>query len=273
MIKKPFVFSGGGARGFAHLGVAKALGEKGVFPSAISGTSAGAVAGAFLANGFTPDEIIELMSGKLSRKMMGWHSLRTGLMSFSGVASFIEANLRYKTFEELPIPLYITATSFVDGTQRIFHEGKLIDAIIASCSIPAIFPAYEIDGIPYVDGALANNLPVEPFLKNKKDIIAVHVNPIWDLNGRRGLRAIVERAFNLSFVALTKQSADGCLMFIEPKALIDYTLFDLGKSAEIIAIGYDYAIQYLEQNPSLIIEEKLLKKIRRKVEQLLKTEE
>lgn len=272
MIKKPFVFSGGGARGFAHLGVAKALAEKGVFPSAISGTSAGAVAGAFLANGFSPEEVIEMLAGKLSRRMMGWHSLRTGLMSFKGVAEFLDNNLRYKTFEELPIPLYVTATSFVDGRQRIFHEGKLIDAIIASCAIPAIFPAYEIDDIPYVDGALANNLPVEPFLNNKQNIIAVHVNPIWDLNGRRGLRAIVERAFNLSFIAITKQSAEGCLMFIEPKALIDYNLFDLGRSTEIIEIGYQYAINYLEQNPELLKEDKLLKKFKRKFNKLLKTD-
>lgn len=272
MIRKPFVFSGGGARGFAHLGVAKALEEKGVFPSAISGTSAGAVAGAFLSNGFSPEEVIELLGGKLSRRMMGWHSLRTGLMSFKGVADFLQNNLRYKTFEQLPIPLYITATSFVDGQQRIFHEGSIIDAICASCAIPAIFPAYEIDDIPYVDGALANNLPVEPFLKNKQDIIAVHVNPIWDLNGRKGLRAIVERAFNLSFVAITKQSAEGCLMFIEPKALIDYNLFDLGRSSDIIEIGYNYAVHYLEQNPELLKDEKLLKKFRRNFNKLLQTD-
>lgn len=268
MIKKPFVLSGGGARGFAHLGVAKALAEKEVFPSAISGTSAGAVVGAFLANGFTPDEIIEMLAGKLSRRMIGWNSFRVGLMSFTKVADYIEQNLRYKTFEELPIPLYITATSFVDGRQRIFKNGSIKEAIMASCAIPAIFPAYEIESIPYVDGALANNLPIEPFRKNKKNIIAIHVNPIWDINEKSGLRAIVERAFHLSFVALTRQSANGCHMFIEPKDLINYNLFDLGKANEIVKVGYEYGVSFLLENPDLIKEDSLLKRLKLKINQI-----
>lgn len=270
MIKKPFVLSGGGARGFAHLGVAKALDEKGVFPSAISGTSAGAIAGAFLANGFTPDETIEILAGKLSRKMIGWNSFRLGLMSFRRIGEYIEQNLRYKTFEELPIPLFITATSFVDGRQKVFKRGSIVEAITASCAIPAIFPAYEVDGIPYIDGALSNNLPVEPFHRHKKDIISIHVNPIWDLNEKRGLRAIVERAFHLSFVGMTRRSADGCLMFIEPKDLINFTLFDLNRANEIVEVGYQYGVNYLLENPHFFKKETFFKKIGANIKQLVK---
>lgn len=270
MIKKPFVLSGGGARGFAHLGVAKALAEKGVYPQAISGTSAGAIAGAFLANGFTPEEVIEILAGKLNGRMMGWNSLRTGLMSFRRVGEYIERNLRYKTFEELPIPLYITATSFVDGRQKVFKKGNLMEAITASCAIPAIFPAHEIEGIPYVDGALANNLPIEPFRRNKKDIIAVHVNPIWDIHEKRGLRAIVERAFHLSFAAVTRQSAHGCLMFIEPKDLIHYNIFDLGRANEIVDVGYTYAEKFLNEHQDLIKQDALLKRLKMNIKQFIK---
>lgn len=260
MIKRPFVLSGGGARGFAHLGVVKALGENGIHPSAISGTSAGAIAGAFLANGYHPDEIIEILAGKLNRRMLGWPSFSVGFMSFKKVGEYLERNLRYKTFEELPTPLFITATSFIDGSQKIFDSGKLIDAITASCAIPAIFPVYEIDGIPYVDGALSNNLPVEPFLRQKRNIIAVHVNPIWDLDGTKGLRSVVERAFHLSFIGTTRRSAEGCQMFIEPPELIDYSLFDLGKAVNIIEVGYKYGINYLEENAHLIKEDGFVKK-------------
>lgn len=264
------MLSGGGARGFAHLGVAKALRERDIFPSAISGTSAGAIAGAFLANGFTPEEVIEILAGKLSRKMIGWNSLRLGLMSFKKVAEYIEQNLRYKTFEKLPIPLYITATSFVDGRQKIFKKGSIMEAVMASCAIPAIFPAYEVGGIPYVDGALSNNLPIEPFRRDKKNIIAIHVNPIWDLNEKRGLRAIVERAFHLSFVAITRQSAHGCHMFIEPRDLINYNIFDLGKANEIVNVGYEYGVNYLLENPSLIKEDPLLKRLKTNIKQFIK---
>lgn len=271
MIKKPFVLSGGGARGFAHLGVIKALREEGVFPSAISGTSAGAVAGAFIANGFTPEEVIEILAGKLSRKMLGWNSLSTGLVSFKKLREYIDANLRYKTFEELPIPLYVTATSFIDGGQKIFNKGSLIDAITASCAIPAIFPAFDIDNIPYVDGGLCNNLPVEPFQRRKRNIICVHVNPIWDLREKKSLRGIVERAFHLSFAEMVRQSAQGCLMYIEPKDLIRYNLFDLSKANEIVEVGYVYGQKYLLENAHLLKQTTFFQKLRSNFIQLSKS--
>lgn len=269
MIKRPFVLSGGGARGFAHLGVVKALEERGIYPSAISGTSAGAIAGAFLANGFSPDETSEILAGKLSRKMLGWNSLSVGLISFKRIGEYVEKNLRHKTFEELPIPLFITATSFIDGRQKVFNKGSIVEALTASCAIPAIFPAFEIDNIPYVDGGLSNNLPVEPFNPYRKDIVGIHVNPIWDLNEKRGLRAIMERAFNLSFVGVVRQSARHCHMFIEPKDLIKFSLFDLNKAEEIIKVGYEYGVNYLLENPDLIKEDPLLKKVKAAIKEIL----
>lgn len=270
MIKKPFVLSGGGARGFAHLGVVKALQERNIYPSEISSTSSGAIAGAFLANGFTPDETIELLAGKLSRRMLTWNFLRMGLVSYKRIIEYIEQNLRYQTFEELPIPFYITATSFIDGRQKIFSTGSIIEAINASCAIPAIFPAFEIDLVPYVDGGLSNNLPVEPFIHCKKDVICIHVNPIRDLSEKRGLWEIIDRAFHLSFVETVRQSADGCLMYIEPKDLINYNLFDLNKASEIINIGYNYAVSYLLENSHLIKEDTFSQKLKTNLRQLIK---
>jgi len=263
-MKKQFVLSGGGARGYAHLGVVKALGENNIYPAAISGTSAGAIAGAFLANGFTPDEIAEILADKIRLRMFGWNSLRQGLISFKKVGDYIEQNLRYRTFEELPIPLYISATSFVDGRQKIFNKGSIMEALTASCAIPAIFPALELDNVPYVDGGLSNNLPVEPFLLKKKDVISIHVNPIRDLSEKRGIMEIVERSFHLSFAEVVRQSAYGCHMFIEPKELVHYSLFDLRRSRDIIDVGYKYGIQYLVENPHLLRNETFVEKLKQK---------
>lgn len=262
-MKKPFVLSGGGARGFAHLGVIKALREQSIYPSEISGTSAGAIVGAFLANGYTVDEVIEIFAGKLSRRMFAWNSLRMGLVSFNKVGEYIKKNLRYHKFEELDMPLYITATSFIDGTQKIFNKGDIMEALTASCAIPAVFPAVEVDNVPYVDGGLFNNLPVEPFLNRKKDIICVHVNPIRDLSEKRGLWEIVDRSFHLSFVGKVRRSAHGCYMYIEPKELINYNLFELSKANEIIDIGYKYGVQYLIEHPDLIKDLSLIERLRR----------
>src|SRR5690606_11375970 len=84
------------------------------------------------------------------------------------------------------------ATSFIDGRQKIFSKGSIVEAITASCAIPTIFPALELECIPYVDGALSNNLPVEPFLLKKKNVISVHVNPIRDLSEKRVMMEIIE---------------------------------------------------------------------------------
>lgn len=271
-MKKAFVLSGGAARGFAHLGVAKALYEQGIYPSAISGTSAGAIAGLFLANGFTPDEIIEMLDGKLTVKMLTWHSIRNGLVSFKKIRTYLEENLRYTTFEELPIPLYVTATSYIDGRQKIFSRGNIMDAVEASCAIPAIFPSVEIDSVVYVDGGLASNLPVEPFAARKHDVIAVHVNPIRDLGNKRGLWETIDRSFHLSFANSVHSSAQNCFMYIEPKELINYGLFELNKSHEIIQIGYEYTKLYLAERTHLLTQdESLLGKLKAGVKNLLKS--
>ena len=87
----------------------------------------------------------------------------------------------------------------------------------------------------------------------------------------RGLRAIVERAFHLSFAAITRQSAHGCHMFIEPRDLINYNLFDLGKANEIVNVGYEYGVNYLLENPNLLKEDPLLKRLKTNIKQFIKS--
>lgn len=239
-IKFPIVFSGGGARGYAHLGVIKALNEAGIFPSAISGTSSGAIMAAFLANGFVPDEIVEIFSGKLKMSMLGWNSFRSGVMSMNKIKEFLNANLRVKTFEELHFPVYITATNFITGEQAIFNTGNMIDVMIASSSIPVMFPPVVINEIPYVDGGLSNNLPVEPFASTIHNVIAVYVNPIKKYNSEESMLELMDRAVHVSFRDKVNSSAKGCRMLIEPQPLTAYGLFDIHNIEDLVKIGYDY---------------------------------
>ncbi len=244
--KKLFVLSGGGCRGFAHLGAVKALQEYGIYPAEISGTSSGAIAGAFLANGFSPDEIKDIFIEKLNLNMFTRNEFKFGLISMKNIRIFLQKNLRYKKFEDLPIPFYATATSFADGSQHIFKSGNLIDAIVASSSIPMVFPPVVIHGIPFVDGGLSNNLPIEPFSDHKKDIVCIHVNPIKLFNRGEGVFNVIDRAIHLSFREKVNRSADGCFLFIEPKELDGYGLFDIQKIQEIFDIGYGFTKKLLK---------------------------
>jgi NTE family protein len=248
MKKKFFVLSGGGCRGFAHLGAVKALQESGIYPSEISGTSSGAIAGAFLANGFSPDEIKDIFIKKMNLNMLTRSQFKIGLISMKNIRILLQNNLRYKKFEDLPMPFYATATNFADGTQHIFNHGNIIDAIVASSSIPVVFPPVVIHGIPFVDGGLSNNLPVEPFSDKKKDVVCIHVNPIKSFTSGAGVFDIMDRAIHLSFREKVNRSSDGCFLFIEPKELAGYGLFDIQKIQEIVDIGYGFTKKLLMSN-------------------------
>ena len=234
------VLSGGGCRGFAHLGAIKALAESGIEPAQISGTSAGAIAGVFLANGFNPEEIKELFLSKLKLSMLAWNGFRLGLASLKNIRDFLEKNLRYTRFEDLPIPLYVTATDFVDGRQKIFSQGEYLDIILASCSIPALFPPVFIEGTPYVDGGLSNNLPIEPFNHKREEVITIYVNPIRPFNPKESMAEVMDRAIHLSFREMVSRSSAHCYLHLEPANLSKFGLFDLHKASDIFDIGYLY---------------------------------
>jgi NTE family protein len=236
-----FVLSGGGVRGFAHLGVLQALLEKGIQPEAIAATSAGSIVGAFIADGFAPQEIRELIQKNVGLGILfKWDNLRSGVITLQKFGDFMRKNLRHKRLESLPMPLFITATNFMDGSQKIFSTGDIVDAVMAASSIPGLFPPIVIDAIPYVDGGLCNNLPIEPFANFKQEVIAVHVNPIAPLSTGGSMLQVLDRTFHLSFVHMIKQSAEGCHLFIEPPELHQFALFDIPKLDAVYEVGYHY---------------------------------
>jgi NTE family protein len=243
----PIVLSGGGARGIAHLGAVKALAEHGFQPEAVSGTSAGAIAGAFLACGFSPDEIMEMFVGKVKLSMLSWNSSPMGLASMKKVREFLLKNLRCTRFEDLHFPLYIAATNFVNGRQHIFSKGNLIDPLVASSSVPALFPPVVIGNIPYVDGGLSSNLPVEPFCNGRENLICIYVNPPKDYAPQAHMLEVLDRTWHLSFREMVKRSAEGCYLYIEPPGLCKYGMFDTNRMPEIFDIGYQYTTEYLDR--------------------------
>jgi NTE family protein len=136
--KTGLVLSGGGARGFAHLGVLQALNESGIFPDIISGTSAGAIAGVLYADGHKPKEILGMMHSGSMLDYMRPTLPRNGLLQISGMEKILSANLRAKTFKDFKIP-FCTATDLNRGKAVYFSEGDLLTAVIASASIPVLF--------------------------------------------------------------------------------------------------------------------------------------
>jgi len=249
MNTRPFVLSGGGARGYAHLGVLKAFAEIDIFPEAIAATSAGSIAAAFICDGYSTDDVREIFKTHKLGLSMQWKNWSVGFLSLKKVEQVLKQTLRHTTFESLETPLFITATNFVNGAQTIFSKGDIIPAVLAASSIPMLFPPVEIDGVPYVDGGLSGNLPVEPLAKDYEHIIGVHVNPITPYNPAGGFLANVDRTLNMAISEPVLKNKQFCSRFIEPEGLGKFGMFDFAHLEQIYTTGLEYTQNLLRQFP------------------------
>ena len=152
------VLSGGGARGFAHIGVMQVLEERGIGVDAIAGTSMGAILGALYAAGYGASEIYDLADGLSWRDVIDV-SLQAGLLKGDKLKAFLSAHLP-RAFDELRIPLAVTTTDVETGEEHVVLTGSLVDAVRASSSFPGAFEPVEVDGRTLADGGIVNNLPV-----------------------------------------------------------------------------------------------------------------
>lgn len=233
--------SGGGARGFAHLGVLKALEEFGVIINKVSGTSAGSIVGAFYAAGYKPEEIYTIISNtgifKSVRPAWSW----TGFLSLDGFRDVLKKYLPENSFEALRLPLTIAATEIRLGKVVYFSEGELITPIIASSSIPALFNPVAFNNQVFIDGGIMDNFPVRPLVGNCDFIIGVHTNPISHKLDIKNVKEVTERSLLMAINVNSSVSKTFCNVMIEPPELGNYSTLDLGKAKEIFEIGYTFA--------------------------------
>ncbi len=243
-MKIGLALSGGGARGFAHLGIIKALEELGIVISELSGTSAGAIAGAFYCYGHKPDQILEIISStgflKSVRPAWSW----AGLLSMDGFKEVMHKYLPENSFGSLKIPLTVAATEIRLGKITYFNSGELISSVIASSTIPALFNPMILDGHVYVDGGIMDNLPVRPLVGKCDFIIGCHSNPVEQRFDIKNVKEVTERSLLIAINVNSSHSKAHCNVVIEPPDLGKFSTFDLSKGKEIFGIGY----QYVKQN-------------------------
>lgn len=242
MIKKKyrtgFVLSGGGARGYAHLGFIKALNEEGIYPDIISGTSAGAIVGSLVADGYSPDEILKFLSTGNRLDFMRPTLPREGLLQISGFIKMLKDYLRATNFEDLKIPLYVTATDINNGKAVYFSEGNLIEAVSASMSIPVLFQPVIIGNIQYVDGGVTDNFPVYPVEDKCRYLIGSFVNPAGYVEKLSGLINIAERTYMLSMTKEVVEKKGKFDLLVAPPDLRNYGILEQEKAVELFTLGY-----------------------------------
>lgn len=244
-MKIQLCLSGGGARGFAHLGVIQGLYELGFDIVRISGTSAGAIGGSFIAAGYAPEEILAIfIQKKLYRLVSG--AFNRGLLKFNGVEELVKQNLP-ADFKSLKIPLIVSATDLISGKTIYFEEGELAPVITAASSIPGLFKPVAYKNYMLLDGGVLNNLPVEPLLKYPEPVIGVHVNPVGTIAEPTSTLAVLERTFHLQVYSNTEERERKCDLLIEPAALRGVRVFDYDKGNIIFRAGYDEVIRRADE--------------------------
>lgn len=170
-VKTAFVLSGGGVLGAVQVGHLLALLERGIVPDMLVGTSVGCLNASYIAANPTAEgarELARIWTGLRSDDIFPgsavrrvWQMVARGdhICSNDGLRRLIE-RLAVRTFEETAVPLHVGATNLRTGEERWFSSGPLMPAMLASCALPGIFPPVEIDGDPYIDGGVVNNVPV-----------------------------------------------------------------------------------------------------------------
>ena len=249
--KLGLALSGGGAKGFAHIGVFKLLEECGLMPDVIVGTSVGALMGALFADGYTADEIKELFSGREFSEFAQLQLPKSGLFDSKRFRHFLRRHLRAKTFEDLKTPLIVMATDLDNGESHEFCSGPIVEAVTASCSIPIIFSPVVINGVHYVDGGLFHNFPVSIIRDSCERVIGVNVSPLISQKYKQTIFHIAERSYHYMFRANTIEDREMCDVLIEAEEFGMYKTFDLENVDQISKIGYSAAVRAFE----LVIQE------------------
>ncbi|WP_280746554.1 patatin-like phospholipase family protein [Parabacteroides sp. PF5-9] len=249
--------SGGGVRGFAHLGALQAMNERGIFPDLIAGTSVGSLVGALYADGYSPQEIYKMAEALKMREFITTAIPYDGFLRSTGIQSFLKKHLRAKRFEELKTPLRVVASDIEQGTSFVFTTGEIIPAVAASCSVPIVFSPVEISGHYYVDGGLFANFPVSVIRKDCRRVMGVDISPVISMKYDRSFKYIIERTMNYMVGANTVKDRKNCDYLIESAEVSAYSLFDMKSGESIYEKGYTSAVEYLETHKKKIQRELL----------------
>ncbi len=243
--KLGLVLGGGGARGFAHLGVARALYEKGIKPDVISGVSAGSIAGAFLAAGFQPQEIYDLWKDQDIMKITNIHLPKDGLLKLDGLKKQLTDHIPFKLIEDLPTRLIVAVCNLNKAKVEYLDKGPLIDIVLASSSIPVLFAPVRMNNELYVDGGVLDNLPVKPVRKICEKVIAVNISPVYATDKLDNVLQIAVRTFHLSVDKWTVQWGRKADILIVPPGVEHYDILRTKHIEELYELSYNYTLGFI----------------------------
>lgn len=278
--KVGLILSGGGAKGFAHIGVLKVLEEAGVKIDYIGGTSMGAIVGGLYASGYNARQIDSIFKAtdfdallqdfipRSSKNFYGkrndelyavslpFNKFRIGIPSAlsKGLYNYnlltkLTHNVRHvRDFNQLPIPFLCIATDIETGNQVVLDKGYLPQAMAASAAFPSLFSPVEIDGKLLIDGGVVNNYPIDEIKELGADFI-IGVDVQDDMKDRKSLNdatRILVQISNLGMIQRMKESAKATDIYIKPD-ISNYGVISFDEGQEIVRKGEEAAFAVYEK--------------------------
>ncbi|KIO52391.1 patatin-like phospholipase family protein [Flavobacterium hibernum] len=300
-IKRPkigLVLSGGGAKGFAHIGVLKVLEEAGIKIDYIGGTSMGSIIGGLYASGYNASQIDsifkrtnfdELINDYIPRSSKNFYgkkndelyalvlpfsnfkvgipeALSKGMYNYNLLSSLTRNVRHVRDFNQLPTPFLCIGTNIETGEEVLLNKGNLVQAMMASAAFPSLFTPVEIDGKLLVDGGVVNNYPIKEVRNLGADII-IGVDVQDDLLNRKSLKnatRILVQITNLQSIDKMKSKIKDTDIYIKPD-IRDYGVISFDKGEEIIRKGEEAAFAVYEKIKTLAKEDNYYKKPKLKI--------
>ena len=263
-----FVFSGGGPLGALQVGMLKALYEHELRPDLVVGTSVGALNATWTAFDPSPEGVERLegtwrrmrdtdlfpgggrFKASWARMLVRGNRLHENI----GIRRQIETSLGRPRFEDSQIPLAVTATDLETGAEMIFNSGDIVEPLLASTAMPGIFPPVPIDGRNYIDGGVANNVPIAPAVDMGATTVYV-MDATSHSRQRRPLNRPVDyllHAFTLArgqrFSLEAKHYADRVKLIVLPSPWLDFFVpfASLEYTPQLIDMAYKETKRFLE---------------------------
>lgn len=256
------VLSGGGSKGALQVGMFRAACELGLRPDLVVGSSVGALNGAFIASGIGPRSLAagwkQIQREDLFRFdwSLLWRGLAADALYRAGpFRRYLEANLPVHRFEQLDVPLHVVSTHLSLGTPCAWSDGDLVEAILASCSVPGLLPpVYAHGGVAHVDGSLGDNLPVARARELGAGRIVAMTARTCDRceAGRYRIGDVLGRAFSIAADCTLRQRADELrddpdLLLLQPDLGEQIYALDFSHSERLVRAGYEYALPVLRE--------------------------
>ena len=252
---------GGGAKGFAHIGVIKVLESHGIKPKIVTGTSAGSFVGSIYASGKTPYQLQQIALQLKESDLRDLTVSRQGFLVGQKLQNYVNSEVNNTPIQQFPIRFAAVATRLDNGQKTEFIKGNAGQAVRASCSIPNVFIPATIANVQYVDGGLTSPIPVKTAKSMGADIVIAVDISARPTAGSNGMFGLLDQTINIMGQQSINEELKNATVVIQPKVgsfgIMDLTVANKSilegeKAAQLKIKSIEQAIQNFKNSPAAL---------------------